>query len=416
MVLDIWKDLECLLTGNLCHHCLRDPPVPQERFDLFLHHTAVPPAKNVQHKQELFFFFFFKRWQQLQRCIHLWGYKSIRDMSSAAGTRCLCCLRWSPVLTLMSIAVLVSSMLFSINTAVGLVHPFFFVVVVVSTTVTDVFVSRSDNEMCFRIAHRFKGDTSNRGSVIIWQRYCCGVLLFLWLSHNQGSTLRGHEGDGAMIWKILLQTNLYLYQMYVAGVFPLSQSTVGGGRGAKRKHAETCKIGEWWVNMYSHTVYPPCFLAPSPVPSPLHIHAHRHRQAYGSARHPGTGCEHLPNLSLEKKKKKEKVICSKALVLPSLLFTALQLLTANNRRGMNHSPELNISEMKMRHNSWHWASISTTPASCGAAKIRPQKTVLVSTSANQCSTSRCTRESGKRRRRKGEPYKTSCHSPCSRVK
>lgn len=159
--------------------------------------------------------------------------------------------------------------------------------------------------MCFRIAHRFKGDTSNRGSVIIWQRYCCGVLLFLWLSHNQGSTLRGHEGDGAMIWKILLQTNLYLYQMYVAGVFPLSQSTVGGG-GTKRKHAETCKIGEWWVNMYSHTVYPPCFLAPSPVPSPLHIHAHRHRQAYGSARHPGTGCEHLPNLSLEKKKKKGK--------------------------------------------------------------------------------------------------------------
>lgn len=70
------------------------------------------------------------------------------------------------MLTLMSIAVLVSSMLFSINTAVSLVHPFFFVVVV-STTVTDVSVSRSDNEMCFRIAHRFKGDTSNRGSVII---------------------------------------------------------------------------------------------------------------------------------------------------------------------------------------------------------------------------------------------------------
>lgn len=32
------------LTGNLCHHRLRDPPVPQERFDLLFHHAAVPPV------------------------------------------------------------------------------------------------------------------------------------------------------------------------------------------------------------------------------------------------------------------------------------------------------------------------------------------------------------------------------------
>lgn len=35
-----------LLTGDLCHHGLRDPPVPQEGFDLLLHHAAVPPAKH----------------------------------------------------------------------------------------------------------------------------------------------------------------------------------------------------------------------------------------------------------------------------------------------------------------------------------------------------------------------------------
>lgn len=32
--------------------------------------------------------------------------------------------------------------------------------------------------------------------------------------------------------------------------------------------------------------------------------------------------------------------------------------------------------MKMRHDSWHPASISSTPASCGAAKIRAQKRCL----------------------------------------
>lgn len=39
-----------LLTGNLCHHCLRDPPVPQERFDLLFHHAAVPPANTHTSK------------------------------------------------------------------------------------------------------------------------------------------------------------------------------------------------------------------------------------------------------------------------------------------------------------------------------------------------------------------------------
>lgn len=37
------------LTGHLRHHCLRDPPVPQERFDLLLHHAAVPPASKHTH-------------------------------------------------------------------------------------------------------------------------------------------------------------------------------------------------------------------------------------------------------------------------------------------------------------------------------------------------------------------------------
>lgn len=37
------------LTGHLRHHCLRDPPVPQERFDLLLHHAAVPPANTHTH-------------------------------------------------------------------------------------------------------------------------------------------------------------------------------------------------------------------------------------------------------------------------------------------------------------------------------------------------------------------------------
>lgn len=39
------------LTGHLRHHCLRDPPVPQERFDLLLHHAAVPPASTHTHTQ-----------------------------------------------------------------------------------------------------------------------------------------------------------------------------------------------------------------------------------------------------------------------------------------------------------------------------------------------------------------------------
>ncbi len=34
------------LTSNLCYHCLRDPPVPQERFDLLFHQAAVPPANT----------------------------------------------------------------------------------------------------------------------------------------------------------------------------------------------------------------------------------------------------------------------------------------------------------------------------------------------------------------------------------
>lgn len=37
---------------------------------------------------------------------------------------------------------------------------------------------------------------------------------------------------------------------------------------------------------------------------------------------------------------------------------------------------LHISQMKMRHDSWHPASISSTPTSCGAAKIRAQKRCL----------------------------------------
>lgn len=43
-----------LLTGNLCHHCLRDPPVPQEGFDLFFHQTAVPPANTKHTKMPLY--------------------------------------------------------------------------------------------------------------------------------------------------------------------------------------------------------------------------------------------------------------------------------------------------------------------------------------------------------------------------
>lgn len=43
---------ELLLTGNLCHHCLRDPPVPQERLDLLLHHAAVPPADTQNTRAE----------------------------------------------------------------------------------------------------------------------------------------------------------------------------------------------------------------------------------------------------------------------------------------------------------------------------------------------------------------------------
>lgn len=38
-----------LLTGDLCHYCLRNPPVSQERFDLFFHHTAVPPANTQKY-------------------------------------------------------------------------------------------------------------------------------------------------------------------------------------------------------------------------------------------------------------------------------------------------------------------------------------------------------------------------------
>lgn len=41
------------LTGHLRHHCLRDPPVPQERFDLLLHHAAVPPASTHKHTHTL---------------------------------------------------------------------------------------------------------------------------------------------------------------------------------------------------------------------------------------------------------------------------------------------------------------------------------------------------------------------------
>lgn len=54
----IWTDASslklwsaCPLTGDLSHHCLRDPSVPQEGFDLLFHHAAVPPAnKQEQYK------------------------------------------------------------------------------------------------------------------------------------------------------------------------------------------------------------------------------------------------------------------------------------------------------------------------------------------------------------------------------
>lgn len=80
--------------------------------------------------------------------------------------------------------------------------------------------------------------------------------------------------------------------------------------------------------------------------------------------------------------------------------------------------------MKMRHDSWHPASISSTPASCGAAKIRAQKTLLVSTPANQCSTSCCTRlrRSGKWRRERGRGWggRGGCQlkrpNPCGELK
>jgi len=42
-----------LLTSNLCHHGLRDPPVAQERLDLLLHQAAVPPADTHTHSTEL---------------------------------------------------------------------------------------------------------------------------------------------------------------------------------------------------------------------------------------------------------------------------------------------------------------------------------------------------------------------------
>lgn len=50
-----------------------------------------------------------------------------------------------------------------------------------------------------------------------------------------------------------------------------------------------------------------------------------------------------------------------------------------------------ISEMRMRHDSWHQASISSPSASRGAAKIRARKTLLVLTPANRCRTGCCTR-------------------------
>lgn len=49
----------CPLTGNLCHHGLRDPPVPQERFDLLFHHAAVPPANTSKNTAILMHY-----WQQ----------------------------------------------------------------------------------------------------------------------------------------------------------------------------------------------------------------------------------------------------------------------------------------------------------------------------------------------------------------
>lgn len=198
-------------------------------------------------------------------------------MSSAAGTRCLCCLRWSPVLTLMSIAVLVSSVLFSINTAVGLVHPFFFLKLLFPP---QWLTSLSPGQImkCVSVSHTGSREVlQTEARVIIWQRYCCGVLLFLWLSHNQGSTLRGHEGDGAMIWKILLQTNLYLYQMYVAGVFPLSQSTVGGGRGEGGGRKENMQrlarleSGEWTCTVTQCT-HPAFWLRAQSPPRYIYTH------------------------------------------------------------------------------------------------------------------------------------------------
>lgn len=35
-----------LLTGDLCHHRLRDPTVPEERFNLLFHHAAIPPTEK----------------------------------------------------------------------------------------------------------------------------------------------------------------------------------------------------------------------------------------------------------------------------------------------------------------------------------------------------------------------------------
>lgn len=65
-----------LLTGNLCHHCLRDPPVPQERFDLLFHHAAVPPANTHTHTQVSTQWYIFIHCQQENLKIPGWCFTS----------------------------------------------------------------------------------------------------------------------------------------------------------------------------------------------------------------------------------------------------------------------------------------------------------------------------------------------------